>query len=108
MPARPVIAMRPSSPRPLLLCIALLLACGHAAASQSRQLDADGSGACPEATATGNERAEDADEQAGTASPARRAAQKPRPAASATPRTGGGNERVAPPRWHSFLPGMIR
>ena len=90
--------------RPMLLCLALLAASGHAIANESRQAPADD--ACPDTSAASNaERTEDpqADE---TLAPARQT-QKAKPAASASPRATGGT-RTNPPRFHSFLPGMFR
>lgn len=97
--------MRLPVPRLLLLCLALLLASGHAAANQSRHMDADGSGACPEEAATGSARADEIDDPSN--SQARRTTQKAKPAPTATPRTSD-SPRTSTPRWHSFLPGMIR
>ena len=90
--------------RPMLLCLALLAASGHAMANESRQSAADD--ACPDtAAASTAERTDDSavDE---TVAPARQT-QKAKPAASASPRATGGT-RTNPPRFHSFLPGMFR
>ena len=89
----------------LLLCFSLLLGCGQAAATESRQMDANGDSACADGSQTDTPRIDDTDD-AGTA-PARRAPQKSKSPATATPRTSGGGPRSTP-RWHSFLPGMIR
>ena len=96
--------MHLTAPR-LLLCFSLLLGCGQAAATESRQMDANGDSACADGSQTDTPRIDDTDD-AGTA-PARRAPQKSKSPATATPRTSGGGPR-SPPRWHSFLPGMIR
>ena len=69
--------------RPMLLCLALLAASGHAMANESRQSAADA--ACPDtATASATERT-DASQVDDTVAPAR---QTPRakPAVSASPR----------------------
>ena len=90
--------------RPMLLCLALLAASGHAMANESRQAPADD--ACPDtAAASTTERTDDSavDE---TVAPARQT-QKAKPAVSASPRATGG-VRTNPPRFHSFLPGMFR
>ena len=90
--------------RPMLLCLALLAASGHAMANESRQLPADD--ACPDtATASATERTDDSQVD-DTVAPARQT-QKAKPAVSASPRATGGT-RTNPPRFHSFLPGMFR
>ena len=100
--------MRPLPLRPMLLCLALLLACGHAVATESRQMGPDGSGSCPESAATGSERTDEADgDEANAAAQARRTP-KAKPAAAATPQASGGRTGGTPPRFHSFLPGMFR
>ena len=100
----PVNPMRLS---PILLSVALLCASGQLMAMESRHMDPDGSGSCPENTTASNDTTDDADADA-AAPPARRT-QKAKPAA--TPRAsngGGGGNRSSAPRWHSFLPGMFR
>lgn len=93
--------MRSTAPL-LLLCSSLLLAFGQTAAAESRHMNANGEGTCADAGTPANERIDNAEEA--DPAPARRTApQKSKP--TATPRTG--NPR-ATPRWHSFLPGMIR
>lgn len=90
-----------------LLSVALLCASGQALATESRHMDPDGSGSCPESSTAGNEAADETDADA-AAAPVRRT-QKAKPAA--TPRAsngGGGGNRSTAPRWHSFLPGMFR
>ena len=89
--------------RPMLLCLALLAASGHAMANESRQAAADD--ACPDTVASSTERTDDGpvDE---TVVPVRQT-QKAKPAVSASPRATGG-ARSNPPRFHSFLPGMFR
>ena len=86
--------------RPMLLCLALLAASGHAMANESRQAPADD--ACPDTAAASTDDSA-VDE---TVAPARQT-QKAKPAASASPRATGGT-RTNPPRFHSFLPGMFR
>lgn len=97
--------MRRSSP--ILLSIALLFACGHASACavESQQISADASTACPDSATAANDRGEpgDADPSATTVAPVRRAEKAKTVAA---PRSTG--NRAVAPRWHSFLPGMIR
>ena len=97
--------MRRSSP--ILLSTALLLGCGQAAASavETQQLSAEASNACPDNTAAANDRGElgDADPSATTVAPVRRTEK----AKTVTPSRSTGT-RAAAPRWHSFLPGMIR
>ena len=90
---------------PILLSLALLCACGHATATESRQMGPDGSNSCPDSATASND-AEDTD---GDATPARRA-QKAKPATTTRANGGGGGsgQRSSTPRWHSFLPGMIR
>lgn len=100
--------MRPLPLRPMLLCLALLLACGHAGATESRQMGPDGSGACPESSTTGSEHADEAEGDDATASAPARRTPKAKPAASAAPQASGGGRSGTPPRFHSFLPGMFR
>ena len=90
--------------RPMLLCLVLLAASGHAMANESRQAAVDE--ACPDTgTASASERADDAADE--PAVPVRQT-QKVKPAVSASPRATGGGPRTSPPRFHSFLPGMFR
>lgn len=89
--------------RPMLLCLALLAASGHAMASEARQAASDE--ACPDTTATGTTERTD-DGQADEPSAPVRQTQKAKPAV-ASPRATGGT-RTNPPRFHSFLPGMFR
>lgn len=96
--------MRPS---PILLSVALLCASGQALATETRHMDPDGSGTCPESTTASSDATDLVDPDA-AAAPARRT-QKAKP--TATPRAsngGGGGNRNSTPRWHSFLPGMFR
>ena len=90
--------------RPMLLCLALLAASGHAMANESRQAPADD--ACPDTAAAANAERTDDDQVDETIVPARQT-QKAKPAVSASPRATGGT-RTNPPRFHSFLPGMFR
>ena len=94
--------MRPS---PILFSVALLCASGQLMAMESRQMGPDGSGSCPESTATSTDATDEVDADA-AAAPARRT-QKAKPAATPRASNGGGNRGNAP-RWHSFLPGMFR
>ena len=91
----------------ILLSTTLLLGCGHATASavETQQISADAGNACPDNTAAANDRVElgDSDPSAATVAPVRRTEKAK---AVAPPRSTG--TRAAAPRWHSFLPGMIR
>lgn len=94
--------MRPNLPR-LLLCLSLL-GFGSAVAAESRHMGPDEGGGQAEAPTGGSDRADD-EPEAGTL-PTRRAGDaKPRPAAASR---NGSTTRASAPRWHSFLPGMIR
>lgn len=98
--------MRLSLSRQLLLCLALLGAYGHAAAIESRQLDADGSNATADtANASATRAGDDATVEDATPTAPVNRPHKAKPAS--TPRGGTGN-RSTSPRWHSFLPGMFR
>ena len=89
----------------MLLCLALLVASGHAMANESRQAPADD--ACPGHRRCQRGRAHRRQRQIDeTVAPARQT-QKAKPAVSASPRATGG-ARTNPPRFHSFLPGMFR
>lgn len=100
--------MRQSPLRPLpLSCLALLLACGQAAAVETRQLGPDGAGACPEASATAGDEVDD-DLGATTTTPRHPAQPKTTAPATAPRPAASGNRATNPPRWHSFLPGMFR
>lgn len=92
----------------MLLCLALLLACGHAGATESRQMGPDGSGACPDSSTAGNERTDEADGDDATASAPARRTPKAKPAAAASSQASGSRTGGTPPRFHSFLPGMFR
>ncbi|MFT4180015.1 MAG: hypothetical protein QM612_11255 [Thermomonas sp.] len=96
--------MRLPTLRRILFCLILSMACSHALAAQSRQMDADGSNAdCPDTTASSDNRSDEANPEPQPAAPSASRTQKPRASATATPRS-----RAPAPRWHSFLPGMIR
>ena len=99
--------MRAARPcfRPALFCLALLLAGGQAMAVESRHLDANGSGACPDGGGTAAATAQDeADVDTDTApAPAHRA-----PKAAKPPAARASGNRGTAPRWHSFLPGLFR
>ena len=91
--------------RPMLLCLALLAASGHAMATESRQSASDE--ACPDTTAaSASERTDDGQPAEEPTAPTRQT-HKAKPAVSASPRATGGT-RTSPPRSHSFLPGMFR
>lgn len=90
--------------RPMLLCLALLAASGHAMANESRQSAADE--ACPDNAVAGTTDRTDESPVDEPVTPVRQT-QKAKPAVSASPRATGGT-RTNPPRFHSFLPGMFR
>ena len=93
--------MRPTLPR-LLLCLSLLGFGSAAVAAEARHMGPDGGGAQSDANA-GNERIDDDTDAEATS--ARRNGSGKAKQATTTPRSGN---RSATPRWHSFLPGMIR
>lgn len=103
-PPQPAVTIMRLSPIPALLSIALLGACGQAAALESRQLTADGSDSRTESMA-GGDRTDGAEPEPNT--PATQGKRTEKAKAAASPRSGGGNRSTAP-RWHSFLPGMFR
>lgn len=90
--------------RPMLLCLALLAASGHAMAYEARQAPADD--ICPDTATAGSTERTDDSQLDGAVAPVRHT-QKAKPAVSASPRATGGT-RTNPPRFHSFLPGMFR
>ena len=92
--------MRPTLTR-LLLCLSLL-GFGSAAAAESRHMGPDGGGA-PSDASTGNERIDEAEDTGGANSTRRNADAKSRQGTASR-----GTTRSNAPRWHSFLPGMIR
>ena len=85
-----------------LLSVALLFACGSAAAIESQQLAADGSSSCPDSTTASTERSDISDQDPATALPVRHTEKAKTVIA---PRS---TTRSVVPRWHSFLPGMFR
>jgi hypothetical protein len=92
--------MRPTLPR-LLLCLSLL-GSGPVMAAEARHMGADDGGGQAD-TQPGSDRLED-EADAGAPAPRRAGDAKPRPASSRNV----GATRASTPRWHSFLPGMIR
>ena len=92
---------------PIVLSFALLFVCGLASASamETQHMTADGSVSCPDNTAASNDRGElgDVDPGNATVAPVRRAEK----ARTVVPTRNSGT-RASAPRWHSFLPGMIR
>jgi|GEM_PF-694984 len=104
--------MRLPTPRQLLVCLALTGAFGHAGAAELRHLApeiapaaADAAAACP------TDRLDEADIDGAVAASHAQRPQKPKPQAAApaaTTRTTGGDSRMLPARFHSFLPGMFR
>lgn len=95
--------MRPTLPR-LLLCLSLLGFGSVAMAAESRHMGPDGGGAQSD-TGAASERIDEADE-AGNASTRRSADAKSRQTGAGS--RNGSATRSNAPRWHSFLPGMIR
>ena len=91
---------------PTLLSLALVFASGYASASavETQQISTEASTSSPDSTAA-NDRGElgDTDPSATTVAPVRRTEK----AKTVVPPRNGGTRAVAP-RWHSFLPGMIR
>ena len=81
---------------PILLSLALLCASSQVLAAESREIEPDGNGNCPDAAPASNDGVDDPDGDAQKA--------KAAPAA----RGGSSSQRSSAPRWHSFLPGMIR
>jgi len=97
-----MVAMAPG-PSICLLLLGLLFTCAAlpAAARQPAMMDANGGGGTCPVSAEANDEAE----------PVRtdKRAPAPAPARTAPTRRGGETEATTrPPRWHSFLPGMIR
>ncbi|HQY83142.1 hypothetical protein [Thermomonas sp.] len=90
---------------PILLSLALLCASSQVLAAESREIEPDGNGNCPDAAPASNDGVDDPDGDA-AATPVRRA-QKAK-AAPAARGGGSSSQRSSAPRWHSFLPGMIR
>lgn len=102
--------MRLPKPRQLLVCVALSGALGHAGAAELRHLAPDSTPAA-ECPPNQNDRLDEADIDGAVAAAHAQRPQKPKPQAaapSATTRTTGGDSRMLPPRFHSFLPGMFR
>ena len=92
--------MRPILTR-LLLCLSLL-GFGSAAAAESRHMGPDGGGAQSDAS-SGSERIDESEETGSTGATRRTADAKTRQGTATR-----GATRSNAPRWHSFLPGMIR
>ena len=92
--------MRPTLTR-LLLCLSLLGFGSAAAAAEARHMGPDGGGAQSDGSA-GNERIDEAEDGSST-----RRSQEAKARAGAATRSGSASRSNAP-RWHSFLPGMIR
>jgi hypothetical protein len=102
--------MRLPKPRQLLVCVALLGALGHAGAAELRHLTPD-SAPAPECPPAQNDHLDEADIDGAVAAVHAQRPQKARPQAAAptaTTRTSGGDSRMLPARFHSFLPGMFR
>jgi len=83
----------------LLLCLMLACAALPAAARQPAMMDANGGSAGCDVEA-------DAEEEA--LRPGDKRAVVPSRSRAAPPRRGDSESSARPPRWHSFLPGMIR
>lgn len=86
----------------LLLCLLLACVALPAAARQAAMMDANGGGGCPVATDA------EADTEPALRAGDKRAAVPKRTRPAATRGTGDADASSRPPRWHSFLPGMIR
>jgi len=84
-----------------LLCLLLACAALPAAARQSAMMDANGASAGCDATVEGGAEAE-------TPRPGDKRAVVPERTRATAPRRGESEPAARPPRWHSFLPGMIR
>ncbi len=84
-----------------LLCLLLACAALPAAARQPAMMDANGASAGCDATAESE--AED-----GIVRPGDKRAVLPSRSRPTTPRRDESGSTARPPRWHSFLPGMIR
>ena len=101
--------MRLSTPRLLLVCLALTGAVGHAGAAALRHMAPEAAPAA-ESPSGPSDRLEDADIDGAVAAAHAQRPQKAKPQAApaATTRTSGGDNRMLPARFHSFLPGMFR
>lgn len=87
----------------LLLCLLLACAALPAAARQAALMDANGASGCPTVADA------DADAEPATRAVDKRAVAPKRSTRPAAARSGGDADAASrPPRWHSFLPGMIR
>lgn len=84
-----------------LLCLLLACAALPVAARQPAMMDANGASAGCDAVAEG-ESEDDA------LRPGDKRATLPSRSRGTTPRRGESGSTARPPRWHSFLPGMIR
>jgi hypothetical protein len=84
-----------------LLCLLLACAAFPVAARQPAMMDANGGSAGCDAVADGESEAE-------TVRPGDKRAVVPSRTRAAAPRRGEAEPVARPPRWHSFLPGMIR
>lgn len=84
-----------------LFCLLLACAVLPAAARQPAMMDANGASAGCDATA-------EADAEDDAVRPTDKRAALPARARATTPRRGESGSTARPPRWHSFLPGMIR
>lgn len=84
-----------------LLCLLLACAALPVAARQPAMMDANGGSAGCDAAVEG-ESEDDA------VRPGDKRAALPSRARATTPRRGESGSTARPPRWHSFLPGMIR
>jgi len=84
-----------------LLCLLLACAALPVAARQPAMMDANGGSAGCDATAEGEAGGE-------IQRPGDKRAVLPSRSRATTPRRGESESTARPPRWHSFLPGMIR
>jgi hypothetical protein len=104
--------MRLPTPRQLLVCLDLTGAFGHVGAAELRHLAPESAPAAVETTTPcPTDRLDEADIDGAVAASHAQRTQKPKPQAPApatTTRTTGGDSRMLPARFHSFLPGMFR
>jgi hypothetical protein len=92
-----MVAMAPR----FLICLLLVCATFPVAARQPAMMDANGANAGCDATAEGESETE-------ALRPGDKRAVVPNRTRATTPRRGESEPAARPPRWHSFLPGMIR
>lgn len=99
--------MRLPFPRPLLVCLALTGAFGPVAAADLRHPLPD-SPAPTDPAPTQIDRLDEVDIDGAVAASHPARAPKPKSAPAVPTRSGSGDTRMLPSRFHSFLPGMFR